>query len=63
MKVRIYRPHTHAGIRYTPGPEGVELEVSKQVADFLEKRELTKRPEPKPAADFGKGIEPIAPSH
>ena len=37
MKVRIYKPHTHAGKRYTPGPEGVEIEVREADARFLER--------------------------
>lgn len=41
MKVRIYKPHTHAGRRYTPGPEGIEIEVSKSDAAYLERAGVT----------------------
>lgn len=34
-KVTIYRPHTHAGTRYTPGPEGIEIEVDTAAAKFI----------------------------
>lgn len=48
-KVRIYKPHTHAGKRLVPGPEGIELEVSDQVAKFLHDQKLTTPPEKGPA--------------
>lgn len=41
MKVRIYKPHTHAGRRYNPGPEGIEIEVSKSDAAYLERAGVT----------------------
>lgn len=41
MKIRIYKPHTHAGRRYTPGPEGMEIEVSKSDAAYLERAGVT----------------------
>ncbi|HIY72253.1 MAG TPA: hypothetical protein H9827_12400 [Candidatus Luteimonas excrementigallinarum] len=41
MKIRIYKPHTHAGRRYTPGPEGMEIEVSKSDAAYLERAGIT----------------------
>ena len=41
MKIRIYKPHTHAGRRYTPGPEGIEIEVSKSDAAYLERAGIT----------------------
>lgn len=36
MKVRIYKPHTHAGKRHAPGPEGVEIDVSPQGLKFIQ---------------------------
>jgi hypothetical protein len=27
MKVRIFKPHTHAGTRYLPGPDGLVIDV------------------------------------
>ncbi|MEN1942656.1 hypothetical protein WCE55_02190 [Luteimonas sp. MJ293] len=41
MKVRIYQPHTHAGKRYTPDAEGIEIEVSKTDAAFLKQAGVT----------------------
>lgn len=41
MKVRIYKPHTHAGRRYSPGPDGIEIEVSKSDAAYLERAGVT----------------------
>lgn len=62
-KVRIYRPHTHAGKRYTPDPEGVEIEVNAADAEFLEAIGATRRPgapaEVPTAASAG-GIRPRA---
>lgn len=43
-RLYIYAPHTHAGVRYDPPPEGVEIEVSAQDAEFL--RELGKTTPP-----------------
>lgn len=45
MKVRIYKPHTHAGKRYTPGPEGVEIEVGQADVDFLRNTGVMTPPE------------------
>lgn len=50
MKVRIYKSHTHAGKRYAPGPEGIELDVSPRAAEYLGKHGVTTKPEPAPAA-------------
>ncbi len=33
--IRLISPHSHAGVRYDPPAEGVELEVSAQDAEFL----------------------------
>lgn len=54
MKVRIYKPHTHAGKKYNPPPEGVEIEVSQAAAKWLRDQGLTERPVAKPAADATK---------
>lgn len=35
MKVRIYKPHTHAGMRYEPGPDGMDIEVDEASAKFI----------------------------
>lgn len=51
VKVTIYKPHTHAGIRYTPDAKGVDLEVSKQDAEFLEAQGVTKKPATATAAN------------
>lgn len=37
MKVRIYQPHTHAGVLHVPGPAGIELDVSQPDAEFLQR--------------------------
>lgn len=44
-KVRIYQPHTHAGKRLQPGPDGIEIEVTEPEAKFLESAGVTKRPQ------------------
>jgi hypothetical protein len=49
-KVRIFRPHTHGGVKHTPGPEGIELEVSEKDAAWLEANGVTKKPEPEAVA-------------
>ncbi len=36
MKVRIYKPHTHAGQLYQPGPYGIDIDVSETDAAFLQ---------------------------
>ena len=46
MKIRIFKPHTHAGKRYEPGPEGVELDVNEHDAKFIRDRGLHERPKP-----------------
>jgi hypothetical protein len=35
MKVRIFKPHTHAGTRYLPGPDGLVIDVPADAAAFL----------------------------
>ncbi len=44
MKVRIYQPHTHAGVAYAPGPEGIEIDVSATDAAFLKQLGKLARP-------------------
>lgn len=44
MKVRIFKPHTHADVRHTPGPDGVEINVSAQDKAFLDRAGITTRP-------------------
>lgn len=34
MKVRIYKPHTHAGVRHVPGPEGLVIELPRDAAEY-----------------------------
>lgn len=46
MKVRIYKPHTHDGVDYVPGPEGIEIDVESHDADFLKKHGVLDKPEP-----------------
>lgn len=46
MKVRIYHPHTHAGETLQPGPEGIELDVSPQDAEFMKDAGVLDRPSP-----------------
>ena len=41
-KVHLYRPHTHAGIAYVPGPEGVEITTTPEAAAFIKARGLDK---------------------
>lgn len=45
MKVRLYKPHTHAGKRYTPGPEGIELEVNASDAETMKAFGVLDKPE------------------
>lgn len=40
MKIRIYHPHTHAGKRLNPGPNGVEIDVSPAALEFIRTRGL-----------------------
>jgi hypothetical protein len=35
MKIRIFRPHTHAGRHYVPGPEGLDIDVPTDAAKWL----------------------------
>lgn len=44
VKVRIFKPHTHAGVKHVPGPEGKEIEVSPEAAKWLKDQGLTERP-------------------
>jgi hypothetical protein len=53
VKVRIFKPHTHAGQKLVPPPEGLEIEVSATDAAWLKAQGLDKRPEPKSAAPAG----------
>lgn len=46
VKVRIFKPHTHAGVKHVPGPEGKEIEVSPAAAAWLKEQGLTERPKP-----------------
>jgi hypothetical protein len=34
MKVRIFKPHTHAGVRHVPGPEGLVIELPREAAEY-----------------------------
>jgi hypothetical protein len=51
--IRLYHPHTHEGIAYTPSPEGIELTVNDADAALLAAWGLTT---PLPALD----VAPIA---
>ena len=42
--IRIYHPHTHEGVAYTPPPEGIELTVNDADAAFLKALGLTTPP-------------------
>lgn len=46
MKVRIYKPHTHARVRHVPGPSGIELDVSPDTAAFLKQHGVLDPPKP-----------------
>lgn len=69
-KVRIYKPHTHAGKRIQPGPEGAEIEVTASQLEWLRRNGLTTRPqaaaeeaapaEGKAAPAIGAGLPPPA---
>lgn len=50
VKVRIFKPHTHAGQKLAPPPEGLEIEVTQPEAAWLKEQGLDKRPEPPKAA-------------
>lgn len=43
-KITVYRPGTHAGKRYTPGPDGLVLEVSASQAKALREAGADKPP-------------------
>jgi len=59
MKIRIHHPHTHAGIAYTPGPEGVELDVTEQEAAFLRANGLCTPAAAEQVADTAIQPEPV----
>ena len=42
--IRLYHPHTHEGIAYTPPPEGIELTVNDADAALLAAWGLTTPP-------------------
>jgi hypothetical protein len=42
MKVRIFKPHTHAGTPYVPGPDGLDIDVPADAARWLVR--MTTRP-------------------
>ena len=42
--IRLYHPHTHEGIAYTPPPEGIELTVNEADAALLAAWGLTSPP-------------------
>lgn len=42
--LRLYHPHTHEGVAYTPPPEGIELSVNDADAALLEAWGLTTPP-------------------
>lgn len=42
--LRLYHPHTHEGIAYTPPPEGIELTVNDADAAYLQALGLTTPP-------------------
>lgn len=46
MKVRIYKPHTHAGTLHHPGPDGIDLDVSETDAVFLQAAGVLDGPQP-----------------
>ena len=35
MKVTLYKPHTHAGKRYEPGPEGEQVDLPPDAVAWL----------------------------
>lgn len=37
MKVRIHKPHTHAGTQYHPGPDGLVLDLPEQAVAYIER--------------------------
>ena len=45
-KVTVYKPHTHAGKKLRPGPDGIEIEVSEQDATFLKDAGVLDKPAP-----------------
>lgn len=46
MKVRIYKPHTHAGTKHVPGPDGLEIDLPEHDAKWLkEHTDVCKKPE------------------
>lgn len=50
MKVRIYQPHTHAGKRYTPGPEGIDVDMPDHAIAWLRQNNPKVLERPVPAA-------------
>lgn len=42
--VTIYKPHTHAGKRLRPGPDGIQIEVNALDAKFLKDAGVLDKP-------------------
>ncbi len=42
--IRLYHPHTHEGVAYTPPREGIELKVNDADAAFIDALGLTTSP-------------------
>lgn len=62
MKVRIYKPHTHAGLKHVPGPTGISLDVSTQDAAFLKAQGVLDPPSATTFAVSADDEQPLAPS-
>lgn len=48
MKVRLHRPHTHAGTHHVPGPKGLVIDVPELAADYIERVGAGQRVRAKP---------------
>jgi len=59
VKITVFRPGTHAGKRYNPGPEGHELTVSESQAKALRDRGADKPPTG--VTDSTQSAAPVAP--
>lgn len=35
MKVRLYKPHTHDGLQFTPPPEGMDVDLPADAVRWL----------------------------
>ena len=61
--IRLYHPHTHEGVAYTPPPEGIPLTVNDADAALLDAWGLTTPPPALEATPINDAANALAPRH